>query len=72
MGFLAKWIQWTFTLYENAKTNVMVNGAIRTKKFSMERGVKQGCPLAPYLQASLSSEIARMYDFDVFSGTCCP
>jgi hypothetical protein len=25
-----------------------------------------------YKQASLSSEIARMYDFDVFSSTCCP
>jgi hypothetical protein len=45
MGFLTKWIQWTFTLYENARTNVLVNGAIVIDEFSMERGVKQGCPL---------------------------
>ncbi len=49
VGFSTKWIQWTSTLYENTSTNVMVNGAIRTKEFYMERIVRQGCPLAPYL-----------------------
>lgn len=48
VGFSTKWIQWTSTLYENARTNGMVNGAIRTKKISMERIVRQGCPFAPY------------------------
>jgi hypothetical protein len=33
--------------FENARTNVLVNGA-KIEEFFIEMGVWQGCPLAPY------------------------
>ncbi len=60
MGFSTKWIQWTSTLYENARTNVLVNGAIRIKKNSMERVIGQGYPLAPYLYLLVANVLNAM------------
>jgi hypothetical protein len=48
MGFLTTWRQWTSTLYENAITSVLLNGE-NTKELFMEKGIRQGCPLASHL-----------------------
>jgi hypothetical protein len=45
VGFSTKWIQWTSTLYENARKNVMVNGAIRTKEFISKGSLGKVVPL---------------------------
>ena len=47
-GFSEEWISWTSSLYKGAHTSVLVNGQ-PGPEFEMERGVRQGCPLAPYL-----------------------
>jgi len=43
-----EWMQWTSSLYENSESFVVVNGR-RGEKFKMERAIRQGCPIAPYL-----------------------
>jgi hypothetical protein len=35
-------------LFQDAKCSMSINGA-ETRKFSIQRGIRQGCPLAPYL-----------------------
>jgi hypothetical protein len=48
LGFSEQWIDWTSIFYQGAEISVLVNGQ-PGEKFNMERGVRQGCPLAPYL-----------------------
>lgn len=48
LGFSEEWIARTVAFYEGAKTAVLVNGE-QTPEFEIERGVRQGCPMAPYL-----------------------
>ena len=47
-GFGETFISWIFRLYRNAATRFMINGFL-TDKFSILRGVRQGCPLSPLL-----------------------
>jgi hypothetical protein len=51
MGFSTKWIQWTSILYENARKNVMVNGAIRKKEFIWKGLLSKVVPL-PHISIS--------------------
>lgn len=48
MGFHTTWINQVMSLNENATASVIVNGEI-SKTFRLQRSVRQGCPLAPYL-----------------------
>jgi hypothetical protein len=48
MDIPADFIQMVQILFQDAQCSVSVNGA-ETWKFSILRGVRQGCPLAPYL-----------------------
>ena len=48
MGFHELWIKQVMSLNENAAASVIVNGEI-SKTFCLQRYVRQGCPLAPYL-----------------------
>ena len=48
MGFGGKWRAWIKGLVSTAKCSVLVNGT-PTKEFRMERGVRQGDPIAPFL-----------------------
>ena len=45
MGFPVSIINWFFILYKNIESSCMVNGHL-LKAFSIERGVRQGCPLS--------------------------
>lgn len=48
MGFADTWIRWTSSLYRVAESAILVNGQ-KTKRISIQRSVRQGCPLAPFL-----------------------
>lgn len=48
MGFPPKFIDMVKLLFRHASASVKVNG-VPSPTFKIERGVRQGCPLAPYL-----------------------
>ncbi|CAI5474483.1 unnamed protein product [Closterium sp. Yama58-4] len=48
MGFPAAFINWTRGLHEHAATQLLVNGWLG-ERVNVESGVRQGCPLAPFL-----------------------
>ena len=47
-GFGPTLIRWVETFY-NGITSCVLNNGIRTPYFELERGVRQGYPLSPYL-----------------------
>ena len=48
MGFQLTWINHVMALNENAAAAVIVNGE-QSRTFQLQRSVRQGCTLAPYL-----------------------
>ena len=48
MGFDSTWIHQVMSLNLNATASVIVNGE-QSKNFRLQRSVRQGCPLAPYM-----------------------
>jgi hypothetical protein len=48
MDYPTKFIEWIKTLYNDIETCVINNGHT-TEFFKPERGVRQGCPISPYL-----------------------
>jgi len=50
LGFSDTWVCWVKMLYKAASSAIKVNGTIGPfRNFPLERFVRQGCPLAPYL-----------------------
>ncbi|OMO91306.1 reverse transcriptase [Corchorus capsularis] len=47
-GFRTKWISWMESCVSTATLSVLVNG-VPAGLFGMQRGLRQGCPLSPYL-----------------------
>ena len=47
-GLPGEFISWTKLLFQDASASVKLNGS-PSPAFAIERGVRQGCPLAPYL-----------------------
>lgn len=48
MGFHHTWIKQVMSLNINASATIIVNGE-QSRAFKLQRSVRQGCPLAPYL-----------------------
>lgn len=48
MNISGKFIEWIRMLFVNASAIANLNGG-SSSNFKVERGVRQGCPLAPYL-----------------------
>ncbi|XP_071686954.1 uncharacterized mitochondrial protein AtMg01250-like [Rutidosis leptorrhynchoides] len=48
IGFGTKWISWIKECLKSASISILFNGS-PTKEFSLEKGVRQGDPLSPYL-----------------------
>ncbi|XP_071729080.1 uncharacterized protein [Rutidosis leptorrhynchoides] len=48
MGFGVRWIKWIMACLSSASISVLVNG-LPTNEFNIERGVRQGDPLSPFL-----------------------
>ena len=59
MGFHNTWINQVMSLNENAAASIIVNGEI-SKTFRLQRSVRQGCPLAPYLFLLTVDVLGRM------------
>ena len=48
LGFHSQWIKQVMSLNANTAASIIVNGEI-SETFRLQRSVRQGCPLAPYL-----------------------
>ncbi|GJY28735.1 RNA-directed DNA polymerase, partial [Tanacetum coccineum] len=48
MGFNEKWIQWIRACLISSRASILVNGS-PTKEFPLQRGLRQGDPLSPFL-----------------------
>ncbi|XP_071688162.1 uncharacterized mitochondrial protein AtMg01250-like [Rutidosis leptorrhynchoides] len=48
MGFGPKWRKWISSCLESATISILVNGS-PTNEFKLQRGVRQGDPLSPFL-----------------------
>ncbi|CAI5982803.1 unnamed protein product [Closterium sp. NIES-65] len=48
MGFPEKYVRWVRGLHDGAATKMLLNGWVGDR-VAMDKGVRQGCPLAPYL-----------------------
>jgi hypothetical protein len=48
MGFSSNWRNWIHSCLDSSYTSVLVNGS-PTKEFKIERGLRQGDPLSPFL-----------------------
>ncbi|XP_071689558.1 uncharacterized protein [Rutidosis leptorrhynchoides] len=48
MGFGAKWVKWIESCLKSASISILVNGS-PTEEFKLQRGIRQGDPLSPFL-----------------------
>ncbi|XP_058779060.1 uncharacterized protein LOC131653017 [Vicia villosa] len=72
MGFGAKWRKWMELLIFKSNMSVMVNGS-PTKEFVVNRGLRQGDPLSPFLFVLVTEALTRLVrksieigDFEAF------
>jgi hypothetical protein len=61
MGFGSKWIEWMKGCISSVRLSVLVNGS-PIKEFFMERGLRQGDPLSPFLFNLVVEVLSRLLD----------
>ncbi|GJZ86962.1 putative RNA-directed DNA polymerase, eukaryota, reverse transcriptase zinc-binding domain protein, partial [Tanacetum coccineum] len=73
MGFGLKWINWIASCLSSATISILINGS-PSNEFSMERGLRQGDPLSPFLflivAEALQVTILNACDKGIFKGVC--
>ena len=67
IGIREKFINWVKLLFNNVTAAVNLNGSPGTS-FRIERGVRQGCPLAPYLFFIVGEALTHMIKKAVTEG----
>lgn len=68
LGFPSKWIFWILNILRSAKSSVLANGP-PSKKFFMEKGLRQGSPLLYNLVAEMLSQmITKAMDVGILKG----
>jgi hypothetical protein len=67
-GFPREFVGMTSLLFQDAMASVKINGA-QTTTFEIQQGVRQGCPLAPYLFLIVAEVMNAMIKLEVASGT---
>lgn len=65
LGFSEKWISWTSSLYRDAESSILVKGN-RLPSFPVQRSVRQGCPMAPYLYLFFSDILTYMINDRIY------
>ena len=67
MGVSEEFIRWVKLLFNNATAAVNLNGC-PSKSFKVERGVRQGCPLAPYIFLVVGEALTQLITKAVAEG----
>jgi len=71
MGFGNRFIRWIGTLYKNATCKVICNNAL-TKDITLERGIRQGCPLSPMLYVLVAECLSGLLRTSSLNGFLVP
>ncbi|XP_016182625.1 uncharacterized protein LOC107624684 [Arachis ipaensis] len=71
MGFGHKWRSWVMECVSTASMSVLINGS-PSKPFKMERGLRQGDPLSPFLFVLVVDVLHRLVGEAVRSGRISP
>ncbi|GJV52938.1 putative RNA-directed DNA polymerase, partial [Tanacetum coccineum] len=71
MGFGIRWCKWVAGCLKSSSISILVNGS-PTSEFAMERGVRQGDPLSPFLfilaAEGLNALLKEAVDKSIFKG----
>ncbi|XP_058774632.1 uncharacterized protein LOC131648918 [Vicia villosa] len=67
MGFGEDWLRWMEALIFSSKMSVIVNGS-PTKEFIVERGLRQGDPISPFLFLIVGEGLRCMVSISVVNG----
>ncbi|CAI5977784.1 unnamed protein product [Closterium sp. NIES-65] len=61
LGFPTRFVKWIQALHSDVHTRLCINGWVG-EKITMRKGVRQSCPLAPYLFLCAVEPLSRMVD----------